>query len=107
MHGKHVRIEKKISTGGQTKVFIIKDSDDDEDIEVISKKGNGFFFIDTADDKDQLYIIDGKEGSKEDVKSLSPEKIETIKVYKGDKAVEQYGKKAKDGVIEIKTKKEN
>lgn len=107
MHGKHVRIEKKISTGGQTKVFIIKDSDDDEDIEVISKKGNGFFFIDTDDDKDQLYIIDGKEGSKEDVKSLSPEKIETIKVYKGDKAVEQYGKKAKDGVIEIKTKKEN
>ncbi|MFC2147105.1 M56 family metallopeptidase [Bacteroidota bacterium] len=107
MHGKHVRIEKKISTGGQTKVFIVKDSDNDEDIEVISKKGNGFFFIDTDDDKDQLYIIDGKEGSKEDVKSLSPEKIETIKVYKGDKAVEQYGKKAKDGVIEIKTKKEN
>ena len=64
-------------------------------------------FIDTDDDKDQLYIIDGKEGSKEDVKSLSPEKIETIKVYKGDKAVEQYGKKAKDGVIEIKNKKEN
>ncbi len=106
VHGKHVRIEKKSSSGGNTKVFIVKDTDDEDDIEVISEDGNGFFFIDTDDDEDQLYIIDGKESSKEDVKSLSPDKIETIDVYKGDKAVEKYGKKAKDGVIEIKTKKE-
>jgi hypothetical protein len=107
IHGKHVRIEKKSSSGGYTNVIIVKDTDDEDDIEVISEDGNGFFFIDTDDDNDQLYIIDGKEGSKEDVKSLSPNKIETINVYKGDKAVEKYGKKAKDGVIEIKTKKEN
>ncbi|WP_297703632.1 M56 family metallopeptidase [uncultured Eudoraea sp.] len=107
VHSKHVRIEKKSSSGGHTKVFIVKDTDDEDDIEVISENGNGFFFIDTDEDEDQLYIIDGKEGSKEDVKSLSPNKIATIDVYKGDKAVEKYGKKAKDGVIVIKTKKEN
>ena len=107
LHGKHIRIKTKSSSGGHSNVVIIKDSDYEDDIEVISKKGNGFFFIDTDDDKDQLYIIDGKEGSKEDVKSVSPNKIETINVYKGDKAIEKYGKKAKDGVIEIKTKKEN
>ena len=107
LHGKHIRVKTKSSSGGHSNVVIIKDSDDEDDIEVISKKGNGFFFIDTDDDKDQLYIIDGKEGSKEDVKSVSPNKIETINVYKGDKAIEKYGKKAKDGVIEIKTKKEN
>ena len=107
LHGKHIRIKTKSSSGGHSNVVIIKDSDYEDDIEVISKKGNGFFFIDTDDDKDQLYIIDGKEGSKEDVKSVSPNKIKTINVYKGDKAIEKYGKKAKDGVIEIKTKKEN
>lgn len=107
LHGKHIRVKTKSTSGGHSNVVIIKESDDEDDIEVIGEKGNGFFFIDTDDDKDQLYIIDGKEGSKEDVKSLSPEKIETINVYKGDKAVERYGKKAKDGVIEIKTKKEN
>ena len=107
LHSKHVRVKTKSSSGGHSNVVIIKDSDNEDDIDVISKKGNGFFFIDTDDDKDQLYIIDGKEGSKEDVKSVSPNKIETINVYKGDKAIEKYGKKAKDGVIEIKTKKEN
>lgn len=107
LHDKHIRVKTKSSSGGHSNVVIIKDSDYEDDIEVISKKGNGFFFIDTDDDKDQLYIIDGKEGSKEDVKSVSPNKIETINVYKGDKAIEKYGKKAKDGVIEIKTKKEN
>jgi len=107
LHGKHIRVKTKSSSGGHSNVVIIKDSDDEDNIEVISKKGNGFFFIDTDDDKDQLYIIDGKEGSKEDVKSVSPNKIETINVYKGDKAIEKYGKKAKDWVIEIKTKKEN
>jgi len=107
MHGKHVRIKQKHLAGDHTNVIIVKDTDDEDDIEVISEDGNGFFFIDTEDDEVQLYIIDGKEGSKEDVKSVSPNKIESINVYKGDKAVEKYGKKAKDGVIEIKTKKEN
>ena len=52
-----------------------------------------------------LVIIDGKESTHEELKKLSPDKIETINVWKGDKAVEKYGSKAKDGVIEVKTKK--
>ena len=39
------------------------------------------------------------------IKSLSPKDIATVNVYKGDKAIEKYGKKAKDGVVEITTKK--
>jgi len=107
VHGKHVRIVKKSTAGGNTNVFVIKDTDDVDDIEVVSDDSSSFFFIDTDDDEDQLYIIDGKESSIEDVKSLSHNKIETINVYKGDKAVEKYGKKAKDGVIEIETKTKN
>ncbi len=105
IHGKHVRIEKEYSTGGNSHVIIVNDSD--EDMHVISEKGNSFFHIDSEDDKDLLYIIDGKEASKEDLKSISPDKIKTIEVIKGDKAEEKYGKKAKDGVIEVKTKKED
>ena len=54
-----------------------------------------------------IFIIDGKESSKEVVKSLSSDEIETINVYKGDKAAEKYGEKAKGGVVEVKTKKKN
>ncbi|WP_297694958.1 M56 family metallopeptidase [uncultured Eudoraea sp.] len=106
-HGKHIRIEKKGTAGSNSNVFIVKDTDDENDIEIISEDSSSFFFIDTDDDEDQLYLIDGKESSKEEVKSLSPDEIETINVYKGDKAVEKYGEKAKDGVIEVKTKKGN
>ena len=108
VHSKHIRIEKKGTAGTNSNVLIIKDTDDEDDIEVINADSSSFFFIDTdGDDENQLFIIDGKESSKEEVKSLSPDKIETIKVYKGDKAVEKYGKKAKDGVVDIKTKKGN
>ena len=106
-HGKHVRIEKKSATGRNTRVFVIKDTDDIDDIEVISEDSSSFFFIDTDDSEDQLFMIDGKESSKEEVKSLSPDEIETINVYKGDKAAEKYGEKAKGGVVEVKTKKGN
>ena len=78
-----------------------------DDIEVISEDSSSFFFIDTDVDEDQLFIIDGKESSKEEVKSLSPDEIETINVYKGGKAVEKYGEIAKEGVGEVKTKKGN
>ena len=106
VHGKHIRIEKKGTANGNSNVFIIKHTDDEDDIEVINEDSSSFFFIDTDDDEDQLFIIDGKESSIEEVKSLSPDKIETINVYKGDKAVEKYGGKAKNGVVDIKTKKE-
>jgi len=105
IHGKHVRIEKKYSTGDNSHVIIVNDSA--EDMHVISEKGNSYFYMDSDDDKDLLYIIDGKEAGKEDLKSIGPDKIETIDVIKGDKAIEKYGEKAKDGVIEVKTKKED
>jgi len=50
-------------------------------------------------------IVDGKEMEGGSIEDIDPKTIETINVYKGDKAVEKYGEKAKDGVVEIKTKK--
>ena len=85
-------------------VFIMKDSDDDNDIEVITQE-DGFFFIDTDGEGEPLYVIDGKKATKEAVKKLSPSQIKSMNVLKGKAARKKYGKAAKDGVIEITTKK--
>ncbi|TCK68684.1 TonB-dependent receptor-like protein [Winogradskyella wandonensis] len=54
--------------------------------------------------KDPIYIINGKVASKKDLKKMNPNKIAEVSVIKGDKATALYGKKGKDGVVEIKTK---
>jgi hypothetical protein len=106
-HEKHIKIiSSDGEKGGKGKnVFIMKDSDDDEDIEIIEGDGEAFFFMDTEKGEKPLYIIDGKEVNEKKFKSISPKEIATVNVWKGDKAIEKYGKKAKDGVVEITTKK--
>ncbi|MCP4976425.1 MAG: M56 family peptidase [Maribacter sp.] len=110
VHKKHIKIKKIEGGKGDSKsnVFIFKDSDDDEDmdIEVISEEGNGFFFINHDGDEKPLYFVDGKETTKDDIKFLEPSEIKTMNVLKGEKAEDKYGKKGKNGVIEITTKKE-
>lgn len=100
---KRVKFKRHKSKKGK-EVMIIKDSDEDTDIEVLGNEG--YFFIDT-EGKDPLYIIDGKEASKKEVKKLSPKDIMNIDVSKGKGATKKYGKKAKNGVVEITTKKKN
>jgi hypothetical protein len=103
-HEKHMKVIK--SEGGKGKnVFIIKDSEDEEDIEVVEGDGEAFFYIDSEKGEKPLYVIDGKEVNEKKFKSISPKEIATVNVWKGDKAIEKYGKKAKDGVVEITTKK--
>jgi len=54
---------------------------------------------------DKLTIIDGKEATAKDLKKLRASDIESMSVKKGPKLVEQYGDKAKDGVVFITTTK--
>ena len=56
-------------------------------------------------DEQPLMIVDGKEVEGGSLEDINPDDIETVNVYKGDKAIEKYGEKAKDGVVVIKTKK--
>lgn len=101
---------KKYKKGGEN-IFILKDSDEDaeHDDSMIflgsdaSDNGSKKVEIKTMG-KDPLYIIDGEEVSKKQFKKLSPDDIATINVYKGEKAPEKYGKKAKDGVVAVITK---
>lgn len=97
--------DKDVEIKKSTNVMIIKDSDDDEDIEVISSDDAGFFFIDNDGKSEPLYMLDGKKVKSKDIKKISPSDIESVNVFKGDKAIEKYGKKAKNGVVEITTKK--
>ncbi|MEE1964247.1 M56 family metallopeptidase [Allomuricauda taeanensis] len=101
---KKIRIRKVEDKDSKSHVMIIKDSDDDKDIEVIEKDAS-FFYIDNDGGSEPLYYIDGKKVSGKEVQKISPSDIESMNVLKGETAIEKYGKKAKDGVIEITTKK--
>ena len=63
--------------------------------------------IDTSLMKPSLVVVDGKESEDIDkvMKSINPQTIEKMTVLKDKAAIEQYGEKAKDGVIIITTKK--
>ena len=101
--GKKIKI-KKLKKGAGGNVFIVKDSMDDEDIEIIEEKGSGFFFLDSDPGEEPLFIVDGKEISREEFKKYPPSQIEKVEVYKGKAALKKYGDRAKNGVVEVTTK---
>ena len=91
--------EKEIEVKKGKNVMVIRDSDDDEDIEVISGDDDAsYFFIDNDGKGEPLYYIDGKKSKSKDLKKISPNNIESVNVFKGDKAIEKYGKKLKMGL---------
>lgn len=92
----------KEGKGAGENVFIIRKDGDKNHI--MTKKGD--YIIIEDDGENSLIFIDGKESTKEEMKALGKDKIDTIEILKSEKAVEKYGKKAKDGVIHITTKKE-
>jgi len=51
-----------------------------------------------------LYIVDGKEMDSFGLNDMKPDDIESMSVFKGDDAINKYGAKGKNGVIEIITK---
>jgi hypothetical protein len=53
--------------------------------------------------KEPLIILNGKEVTKAEIEKYKPEDIESITVLK-ESAIEKYGDKGKNGVVEIKTK---
>jgi hypothetical protein len=53
-----------------------------------------------------LYLLDGKEVSKEEVDRIDPSTIQLINVLKDESAIKKYGDKAKNGVVEIRLKSE-
>ncbi len=86
---------------------IVWTDDDGGDVEIIAvENGKNNVRIFTNGDEQPLIFLDGKEVTKKEIENLEPDNIENVNVLKGDKAIEKHGKKAKDGVIEITTKKQ-
>ncbi len=104
-------IEIDEDSDGEENVFVKKIHKDGEDVEVIIKNsgdehnGDHKMMVISEDGEKPLMIVDGKEVEGGSMEDIDPENIETVNVYKGDKAIEEYGEKAKNGVVVIKTKK--
>lgn len=98
---------KVIRKKGSKNKFIIKSDHDDRDdhIFINSTDHKTVFDFDSKSGKKPLFFIDGKKASRKDVKKLKSDEIQRIDVSKGKGSTKKYGKKAKDGVINIYTKK--
>lgn len=71
-----------------------------------AKEMSNQFRLENISGKDApLFIIDGKRTSTKAVNKLSSDDIESITVLKDKTALEKYGRKAKNGVVEIHLKK--
>jgi TonB-dependent SusC/RagA subfamily outer membrane receptor len=93
----------KISTN--TKSLTSKPEPDKEPV-VMGIKNNKVTSLEAGNDN-VLLIVDGKKLAKGAINQLDPNDIESISVFKGEKAIERYGDGGKDGVIEIITKSKN
>jgi hypothetical protein len=87
----------KIHKTSKTIVEIVEENGDDNKVIILNSKNKGEI-------KNPLIYIDGKEVSNEEMKKLDTDTIESMNVFKGDKAIEKYGENGKDGVISIITK---
>ena len=52
-----------------------------------------------------LYVVDGKEMTKSEMKDINPDEIDEISVFKNKEFTDKYGEKGKNGVVLIKLKK--
>ena len=100
----HVKVIK--SDGEEANIWVSEDSDTEEDIVIQSAgdKGNGMFFY-NSDGENPLFVINGKIVKKDAIVDLDPNNIESVNVLKGASAKKKYGKKGKNGVVEITLKK--
>lgn len=104
-HEKHLKIIKSDGSK-ENSVFIMSDSDEHTEIHVDSESDRPQLVFISEDGKvSPLIVIDGKISKKGAMNKLSSSDIESISVYKGVKAKEKFGKKGKNGVLVIKTKK--
>ena len=99
------KIFKTKSTGkSNSTIWVDKDDNEGKTITKIGKNGGTMFYT-SESDKDPLIIVDGKEVKNKKLKDMDVDTIKSINVLKGESAKKKYGKKGKDGVVEITLKK--
>ena len=114
--GDTIRSNKKMGPGKEITIQINNKVSKKGKEEVIIEKIIGFKSIElkkkdeqdilNADPKNTpLYVIDGKETDAAAMKNFDQKLITTVDVIKGQKAIDTYGDKAKNGVVKISTTK--
>lgn len=53
----------------------------------------------------RFFLVDGKEVSHDEFTKLNPDHIQSMSIWKGEKAVKRFGEKAGHGVVEVTMKK--
>ncbi len=87
---------------------IVWTDEDGNDVEIIAtEKDDKRIKIFTSQNDQPLLILDGVEISKEVMKNLDPNMIESVNVLKGENSIRIYGNKGKNGAIVITSKKES
>lgn len=94
----------KSSGNGSSNIWISKDKDEDKTLTKIGKNG-GIMFYKSDSIKNHLVIVDGKVVKNKKLEDFDVDNVRSINVLKGESATKKYGKKGKDGVIEITLKK--
>lgn len=89
-------------------IYVLKDK---QAIEKYGVKGaNGVIEIYTKKEQglpdNVLYVVDNLVRDKSYLDNITPEQISSINVVKDESAVKKYGEKAKNGVLEVTTKKQ-
>lgn len=96
-----VKIIEEVKYNGKT---ISMDELIASDLNTQENKTFEFKFKKEEDTKNILFIVNGKEISETDFRRIQPNDIESINVLKDKKAIDKYGEKGKEGVLEIQLK---
>jgi len=96
--------KSKSTKKGGSNIWISKDDNEAKTITKIGKNsGSMFFTSDSA--KNHLIVVDGKVVKNKKLEDIDVDNVRSVNVLKGESAEKKYGKKGKDGVIEITLKK--
>lgn len=109
---KKIEIIKIDKSSDKPHKIIIKNNREGDDYNVFTVKPDGMIQarhsnvnIINSDGKKPLFFVDGIEIENDKMEDIGSNNIKKVKVLKGEKAIEKYGEKAKDGVVLITTKK--
>ncbi len=97
------KIHKKISSDDNNS-GVSWTTDDDEKVIINGDDSDAKVKILSTGVKDPLFILDGKEITKDELKSINQNKIHSIYVLKDEQALKKYGNKGKEGVVVLRLK---
>ncbi|MEO5783620.1 MAG: N-acetylmuramoyl-L-alanine amidase [Ginsengibacter sp.] len=101
LEGKAVLYDKINKVTGEADTIIIQSFNKSENANFTGEAKHAIIINQSDTSKEPIYFLDEKEISKNEMKQISPNKIQSINVLKGESAIKKYGDKGKYGVIEI------